>query len=150
MRKKELQSKSYNIFKKESEMEKVLKELVSNFKQEGVVRQLLKSDDKIKTFKSIQKRYKKQLNFLREEAVNKKHRIDNELSTKKNAVIIATICLMAEIEDYELFKNYEQLYYSLQQIEGTEEYTAMKMYKHFVFGKIMTKKSLQKLILEFY
>ncbi len=145
------QHKRIGVFRKMEKQENTLKELMSSFKQERVVERLINAENKVKTFEAIQRKHRTQLRQLKEGAVRKGHSICSEMITTENAVAIGTICLMAGIEDYELFQNHNQFYYVLQNVSGNEEGIATKMYRYFLSCKKgAAKKDVQDLVLKIY
>lgn len=124
-----------------------LENLVKVFQEEKVVERISKAEDVIRTFQSIQSSYSSELKDFKE---NLKEPINNGEIPSQQAVQVGVICMMAGLDDYQVYLHYEKLPKSLYQVEGELEKVARKMGRFLWAGGSFSEKRLVNLIIEFF
>lgn len=123
-----------------------LDELVKTFQEEKVVERIMDADDKESIVKSMQKLYKASLNDFNSQCVG----LCNGLISTENAVQICIICIMAEVDDYEVLWDYEELPKVLHRVTGRFEKVAKRMEFFLLTGKCFSDYDLMYLIAKFF
>lgn len=120
--------------------------LVETFQEEKVVERIIDADDKESIVKSMKEIYKESLNDFHSQDVGL---YDGFISTE-NAVQICVICMMAEVDDYEVLWYYEELPKVLHQVTGRFEKVAKRMEFFLLTGKCFSDYDLMYLIEKFF
>lgn len=128
-------------------MEKKLEEIVKIFKKEGVVERIIGSEDPEKTFKEMQQSFESYLEQLKE---NVSAPMENGTILPDQAVPICVICLMAGMDDCDLFFNYEELTKALRKVEGNMKRLAIDFYFFLGTGRSFLEETEETLIKEFF
>ena len=104
-------------------MEERLNELIRLFHEGKVVEKIAKSTNKVKTYKKQKKMLKDKIDSFKEDVL-KYYNLEKDVVfddydiLPEDALQICLICIMAGINDDDLFGCYEDLPIALRQIEG--------------------------------
>lgn len=125
----------------------IFESILEYFQKKKVVERIAKAEDKIGTFKKIQGSLEKSLRQLR---IDVKRPLKNREITPKEVLEVCTMCLMAEMDDFELLDDYWQLVIALQRVKGDKEEIANNFSNFLSKSNIFSEERLEDLIERFY
>lgn len=120
--------------------------LTGLFESEQIVEQIIDADDPAKTFREIRRFYAIALNDFK----NEHEECYNGEILAKGVVQSCVVCMMAKVDDYEVFLNYEELPKALHQVTGKLEKVARKLEKFLLAGECFSDYNLADLIERFF
>lgn len=120
--------------------------LVKTFQEEKVVERIIDADDKDSIVKSMEEIYQVALNNFNSQCVG----LYNGLISTENVVQICIICIMANVDDYEVFWNYEELPKVLHEVTGKFKNIAKRMELFLLAGRCFSDYEKTELIEEIF